>query len=467
MIFSSIEFILYFLPVFMLAYILTPVRYRNVTLLAGSIIFYTIGEPRYVFLLLGSILINYFLGLHVAGGKKAAGSVKKRKRQLLTVAVLLNVSVLLFFKLESEKVGLPLGISFYTFQILSYLIDVYRGDVPRERSFLKLASYVTMFPQLISGPLVSYGKLSGQLGDFIGPKEGGPQNYPDIARRCNARTIQSGLMTFTVGMAFKVLLADRIGILWFDVQKTGFESITTAYAWMGAVAYSMKIYFDFYGYSLMAIGVGRMMGFELPENFHDPYLARGVRDFYRRWHMTLGDWFKKYIYIPLGGNRQGEGRTILNLLAVWILTSLWHGITGNFLAWGMILWFCIVVERQLDRCELFKEMQLLPRILVWVIIPVSWMCFAITDISQLQVYLGRMFALNQGINVSLKDWQRALSDYWYLFGACFIACTPILKKVYVRFKNTFVGKLLLSGIFWYCIWRILQEGENTFMYFRF
>lgn len=211
----------------MLAYILTPVRYRNVTLLAGSIIFYTIGEPRYVFLLLGSILINYFFGLHVAGGKKAAGSVKKRKRQLLTVAVLLNVSVLLFFKLESEKVGLPLGISFYTFQILSYLIDVYRGDVPRERSFLKLASYVTMFPQLISGPLVSYGKLSGQLGDFIGPKEGSPQNYPDITRRCNARTIQSGLMTFTVGMAFKVLLADRIGILWFDVQKTGFESITT------------------------------------------------------------------------------------------------------------------------------------------------------------------------------------------------------------------------------------------------
>ena len=451
LVFSSIEFLLYFLPIFMILYGITPKAYKNVTLLLGSLIFYALGEPKYLLLLVISLFVNYVIGLRLGGRKKESRTQYRNRRGLFIWAVAGNVGVLILFKGAPNELGLPLGISFYTFQILSYLADVYQGSIRRETSFLKLSTYIAMFPQLISGPIVNYEEVAADLDD----------------RKVTAGKIQDGLKVFTMGLASKVLLADRIGILWQQVQTTGFESISTPLAWMGAVAYSMKIYFDFYGYSLMAVGLGRMLGFELPQNFNEPYMARGVRDFYRRWHMTLGRWFRKYVYIPLGGNRKGDLRTVLNLLVVWILTGIWHGGTPNFPVWGMLLWCFIVVERLLDRFRVFRRMQILPRLYLWAVIPVTWMCFAISDISRLQIYLGRMFGLNEGINVSAGDWQRAFSDYVGLFLICFVASTPLVKKIFYKIKENILGQILLAILFWVCVVQLIIAGENTFMYFRF
>lgn len=389
-------------------------------------------------------------------GKHKRRRIKKKNRQLLTAAVIVNIGVLILAKYVFGKTGLPLGISFYTFQVLSYLIDVYREEQKKELSFMRFAIYISMFPQLVSGPIVAYGEVRRELQD----------------REFSAETLQEGLKIFTVGLAAKVLLADRIGILWHDVQVTGFESISTPLAWLGAVAFSLKIYFDFYGYSLMAVGLGRMFGFNLPQNFREPYMAVTVRDFYRRWHVTLGRWFCKYIYIPLGGNRRGELRTVLNLLAVWILTGIWHGSTANFLIWGIMLWLLIVLERQSEALGISKVfdrgiLKAIPHLYLWAVIPVTWMCFAITDVSQLQVYLGRMFGFVQGIRVSAGDWKRALETYWYLFGAGFLAATPMVKKLFRRWKDNPAGIIILAALFWLCVWRLQVEGQNPFMYSNF
>lgn len=415
-------------------------------------------------LLMISVLINYMIGLHLEQSKRQKGKDKiqrknkyeKRRCRLFVVAIIGNIGVLAFFKIVSGKTGIPLGISFYTFQMMSYLIDVYRGEQRKETSFVRLATYVTMFPQLISGPIVSYGEVRDSLRE----------------RSFSAETLEEGMKVFTVGLAFKVLLADRLGLLWHDVQVTGFESISVPLAWLAAIAYSMKIYFDFYGYSLMAVGLGKVLGFELPENFRTPYMACSVRDFYRRWHITLGRWFCRYVYIPLGGNRRGELRTVCNLLAVWLLTAIWHGSTANFLIWGMLLWLLIVFERQLSAlgCDKVFEKRLLkwiPHLYLWIVIPVTWVCFAVTDVSQLQIILGRMFGVVKGISVGAGDWVKALQDYWYLLGIGAVACTPALQKVFQRWKDNVFCKLILVALFWLCIWRLQVEGQNPFMYFRF
>ncbi len=469
MIFSSIEFLLCFLPAFLILYGLAPAKMKNVVLLTGSLIFYAIGEPRYLLLLMVSVLVNYVLGLHLEQrGKRKdkkkgqkiktqRGSRSERKRRLLLVlAVVGNISVLAVFKGGLGEKGLPLGISFYTFQILSYLIDVYRGDQRREDSFVRLATYVVMFPQLISGPIVSYGEVKERL----------------RRREFSARGIQDGLKVFTMGLAAKVLLADRIGLLWHEVQVTGYESISTPLAWLAAFAFSMKIYFDFYGYSLMAMGLGRILGFELPENFREPYMARSIRDFYRRWHITLGRWFCRYVYIPLGGSRVGELRTVCNLLAVWFLTSIWHGGTANFLIWGMFLWLFIVLERQLDRLGVSRIFQrgigrAIPHLYLWIVIPVTWVCFAVTDVSQLQVYLERMLGMIQEGRISAGDWIRALQNYGGLFIVGAIACTSWVRKFFAKWKDSPVVSILLVVLFWICVWRLQVEGQNPFMYTNF
>ena len=464
MIFSSIEFLLLFLPIFLLCYRLSPDRIKNVVLLAGSLIFYALGEPRYLALLMVSILVNYITALHLEQSARQKDKDKRQKKskyekrrcRLFLAAIIGNIGILAFFKAVSEEAELPLGISFYTFQMLSYLIDVYRGEQRRETSFVRLATYVTMFPQLISGPIVSYGEVRDSLQQ----------------RKFSAETLEEGMKVFTVGLTFKVLLADRLGLLWHDVQVTGFESISTPLAWLAAIAYSMKIYFDFYGYSLMAVGLGRVLGFELPENFRMPYMACSVRDFYRRWHITLGRWFCRYVYIPLGGNRMGELRTVCNLLAVWMLTAMWHGVTANFLIWGMLLWLLIVFERQLsalgfDRIFQKGPLKVIPHLYLWIVIPVTWVCFAVGDVSQLQIYLGRMFGTVEAVSVSAGDWAKALQNYRYLLGIGVIACTPVLQKGYKRWKDNIFCKLILVTLFWLCVWRLQVEGQNPFMYFRF
>ena len=415
-------------------------------------------------LLILSVVGNFLLGqrftvLPVGNGKQGKQKrlkVAKKNKKLLGAAVMGNIGVLALFKVGFGEEGLPLGISFYTFQVLSYLFDVYRGEQKKENSMIRFATYICMFPQLVSGPIVAYGEVRQELNK----------------REFTAQGLQQGLKVFTVGLAAKVLLADRIGILWHDVQVTGFESISTPLAWLAAVAYSLKIYFDFYGYSLMTVGLGRMFGFELPDNFRDPYMAGSLRDFYRRWHVTLGRWFCKYVYIPLGGSRRGVLRTIRNLLAVWLLTSVWHGTTVNFLIWGMLIFLLIVLERQLEYWgldQLFSRgiLKAVPHLYLWLAVPVTWMCFAITDISQLHVYLGRMFGVVEGVYVSAGDWTRALQTYWYLFGVGLLACTPILKRLYYRWKDSLVGTFLLAVLFWFCIWRLKIQGLNPFMYSNF
>ncbi len=464
MVFSSIEFLFFFLPIFLVLYGLTPARFKNMTLLSGSLIFYAHGEPKYLLLLMVCVLVDYFAGLRL--GQKNSGrkrtketeyeqNIDRRRKLWLWAAVAFHAGLLASFKFGMEG-RLPLGVSFYTFMSLSYLIDVCRGVQKRETSFVALATFITMFPHLTSGPITKYGEVRDHL----------------QAREFSAKSVQDGFKVFTVGLAFKVLLADRVGLLWRSVQVTGFESISTQLAWLAAAAYSMKIYFDFFGYSLMAMGLGRMLGFKLPENFRHPYMAASVKEFYRRWHITLGRWFREYVYIPLGGNRKGEFRTVCNLLAVWLLTAVWHGGTANFLIWGMLLWLFIVMERRLEAIGVLKALERFPgkiltRLYLWTVIPVTWMCFAITDVGQLQIFLGRMFGVVEGIRVNGADWINALKTYGMLLGAGFILCTPAVQKLYRRYKDTLLGAVVLAALFWFCVWRLQVEGQNPFMYSNF
>lgn len=453
MVFSSIEFLLGFLPIFLVIYYLTPARYKNIILFLGSLFFYAYGEPKYVLLLLSSVVLNYFFGRILA----PEGKLQKPVRQICFAGILsVNVGMLALFKWAPENWTLPLGVSFYTFQIISYLADVYRGDIKPEKSFLKLGTYVSMFPQLVAGPIVNYSEVSDAL----------------RAPKVSPKDLDAGLKTFVWGLTMKVLIADRLSILWNEISTIGYISISTPLAWMGAISYSMQIYFDFYGYSLMAIGLGRMLGFELPVNFNMPYMAKSIREFYRRWHMTLGRWFTRYVYIPLGGNRRGEFRTVCNLLAVWALTSVWHGSTANFLIWGMLLWLAIVTERQLKALGAGRLVQrgpgrVLCHLYIWAFIPITWVCFAITDIGQLQIYLGRMFHVFPGLAVNVQDWRTALTDYGSLLAMGAFACTPAVGKLFRRLKDTWPGIILLVALFWMCVWRLQVEGQNPFMYLDF
>lgn len=474
MVFSSVEFLLGFLPIFLVIYYLTPVTGKNIILFLGSLFFYAYGEPKYILLLLLSIVLNYFFGRILA----PEGKLKKPVRRICFIGILsANVGMLALFKWAPENWGLPLGVSFYTFQIISYLADVYRGDIEPEPSFIKLGTYVSMFPQLVAGPIVNYSEVSENLKE---PK-------------VSLKDMDAGLKTFVWGLVMKVLIADRLSILWNEISTIGYISISTPLAWMGAISYSMQIYFDFYGYSLMAIGLGRMLGFELPLNFNMPYMAKSIREFYRRWHMTLGRWFTRYVYIPLGGSRKGMLRTLGNLLLVWVLTSLWHGGSINFLIWGMVLCFFIILEKIIDHLitrsrakiergvdnnkkadneeEEGKTTAILPEVFkhlyVLLVIPVTWMCFAISKTDELLIYLGRMFGLTEGININEGVFGEKCGRYGLIMLMGAFLCTPLGEKLFQKGKDRIWGMVLLAGLFWLCVWYIMTMGDNPFMYFRF
>ncbi len=313
----------------MLLYLFIPEKYRNIVLLSGSLLFYAAGEPYYVLLLILSILINY------GAGKLILDKEKKTAKNVLILSLIYNFGMLFIFKYWDFAAGilnrlsagetipvlslsLPLGISFYTFQIVSYLFDCYRGKWKEKTDFVSFAAYVTMFPQLVAGPIVKYEEVAERM----------------KARKIRAKSVESGLKLFSIGLGLKVLLANQIGTLWNTLMSAGPGNLSAAAAWMGAFAYSFQIYFDFWGYSLMAKGLGKMLGFRIPRNFNDPYTSRSVSEFWRRWHITLGRWFREYLYIPLGGNRKGFFRTMFNLFVVWSLTGLWHGASFNFVLWA-------------------------------------------------------------------------------------------------------------------------------------
>lgn len=471
MVFSSLTFLFAFLPIFLILYYCSPAKYRNGLLFTGSLVFYGIGEPLYLCLIICSVLVNLGIGLYIDRSERLSG-----KRLWLITGLLYNFGLLFFFKytnffleningvlklchsgtqLKLLELTLPLGISFYTFQIVSYIIDVYRGKVKADHSVISLGAYLCMFPQLIAGPIVVYSDIRRELHE----------------RTITIHNLDDGLKTFILGLGFKVLLANRVGTLWNEVCTIGFESISTPLAWLGSLAYSMQLYFDFCGYSLMAIGLGKMLGFTIPENFHHPYLSRSVTDFWRRWHITLGAWFREYVYIPLGGNRKGRIRTIVNLGIVWLLTGFWHGAAWNFILWGVFIFLLEILEKNLllpvlnhksIAAHIFSHIYMILYILV------SWTIFAISDFNQLAMYLARMFPFfGMGHTLNSYDFVKYLTDYSVLLICCILFCTAGPEKLYHRFKNKLGGIVIALIIFWYSVYYLAIGMNNPFLYFRF
>lgn len=357
MVFSSLTFLCIFLPIVVILYGIFPVKWRNFLLLAASLVFYAWGEPRYILIMLFSTVFDYINGRLIEYYDMQQK--QKAKKRVVMVSIVGNLGILAFFKytdmlivswnqitasnLSLLKIALPIGISFYTFQTMSYTIDVYRGLVKAQRNLISFGMYVCMFPQLIAGPIVRYQTIADQI---------------DKRKENNAVWV-AGMQRFILGLAKKVILANQIGRLWEEISTTQMTQLSTAGAWLGAIAYTFQIYFDFSGYSDMAIGLGKMFGFTFPENFKHPYESKSITEFWRRWHITLSTWFREYVYIPLGGNRKGLKRQIVNLLIVWFLTGLWHGASWNFVLWGLYYFVLLVIEKVF----LLAKMQRWPRVL--------------------------------------------------------------------------------------------------------
>ena len=461
MLFSSVPFLFYFLPCVLLVYFLVPGTLKNGVLLLASLLFYGWGEPRYLLVMLAAIAQGYVFGLLI---EKSRG--KRRAGLYLALSVLLSLGTLAYFKYADFMIrnlnaltglsvpllslALPVGISFYTFSAGGYLIDVYRGTVAPERSLLTFGTYLTMFPKLVSGPIASYAQLQSEFG----------------ARDVSLRQAVDGLKLFVFGMALKILLANQLGGLWSDVTTIGFESLSTPLAWMAAFAYSFQLYFDFWGYSLMAIGIGRMLGFHLPENFRCPYLALSMTEFWRRWHITLGTWFREYLYFPLGGSRCSRRRMIFNLLVVWVATGLWHGAHLNFLLWGFGLFGILTVEKlwlkkYLDRWPVLGHLYML------VLIPLSWAVFSVSDLGQLGAYFGRLLPLFSHAAAYPLDFLKYGKTYGVFLVLGLVCSTSLPAYVYRRLKGTWAGAVILAVLFWLCLFCLSKGMNDPFMYFRF
>ena len=398
MVFSSIEFMFRFLPIFLIVYFAAAPKYRNIILLIGSLVFYGVGEPSYIILMILSILVNHFAAVNIYTAWKREDDTQASSQTIrkvwLIAAMVFNFGMLFVFKYLNFFIGiingiagttvlklvsltLPLGISFYTFQAASYVIDIYRRKYEIANGLLDFATYLCMFPQLIAGPIVSFSEVKDDL---------------HMQRKISLPKIEWGTTIFVLGLAYKVLLANKIASLWNTVMTAGVMGIHPLTAWLGSWGFSMQLFFDFFGYSLMAIGLGRILGFKFPTNFKNPYCATSSTDFWRRWHITLGRWFREYVYIPLGGNRKGQKRMILNTFIVWLLTGLWHGADWNFIIWGMFFFVLLTVEKLflLDKLE---RHAILSHIYMLIVIPVSWTIFNISDFPTLGNYIKRLFFL--------------------------------------------------------------------------
>lgn len=471
MVFSSIAFIMYFMPVFFLVYYILPASYKNAWLFLASLGFYYYGvrgNPGYLLLMIMSVVVNF-----VAGKLIEAQKTKRARKAWLVVGIVYDLGWLILFKylgflienlnalfgamhvkvqLETWNLILPIGISFYTFQIISYLVDVYRRETKAEKSLISLGTYLCMFPQLIAGPIVNYHLIQEQL----------------HKRKHSMEKVESGLKVFALGLAYKVLLANRVGHLWTEVTAIGYESISTPLAWMSIVAYSLQLYFDFYGYSLMAIGLGRMMGFDFPQNFNNPYMAVSMTDFWRRWHMTLGGWFREYVYIPLGGNRGGFAKTVRNMFVVWLLTGLWHGASWNFVLWGLLLFVLLFVEKA-GLGKVLERHKALGHIYMILWIPLSWLVFVITDLSQLGIYLQKLFPFfgSTGTVLFQGDYLKYGKTYGVYLVLGILFATGVQEKLLRKNKNRLWVILLLLALFWASVYCMYLGMDDPFLYFRF
>lgn len=452
-IFSSLEFIFRFFPAFLAVYYITPKKYREWALLLGSIVFYAMGEPYYVLLLLVAVWLNYFFAKKIYSCRDTRRGRKCRKDRVVA-ALVMDIGLLAAFKLLGAFLGsaiLPLGLSFFLFKMISFQIDTYRGEMVQKPGFRQTAVYFVMFPQLVSGPIMRF-------------HEGG---FQEEEREYSWEKLEEGLQYFVAGLGTKVLLADRLAILWKDIHMIGYESISTPLAWLGAAGYSMELYFDFWGYSLMASGICVMLGYPFIENFRHPYASRSVSEFWRRWHMTLGSFFRDYVYIPLGGSREGMAVTMRNLLAVWLLTGLWHGGSLNFILWGLSLFALIAIEK-LALGKLFGKFPFVGRFFVLFVIPVTWVIFAVTDLRELGMYLGRMFPFaGGGIAVNPRDIIKYLGMYWYYLLAGVIWCIPAVSQFLKKHRRNPAVVLLTVLVFWLSVYCVVSMENNPFAYLKF
>ena len=469
MIFSSVLFMFRFLPIFLLCYFVAPQKVKNWVLFFGSLIFYAWGEPVYVVLMLFSTFSDFWHGRKIEKRKEEGKSAKG----YLISSIIVNLALLGFFKYADFAIGvvngvlgleipflklpLPIGISFYTFQTMSYSIDVYRGDAKAQKSILDFGVFVTMFPQLIAGPIVQYNQVDKALTD----------------RKTSLEGTAYGVRRFIIGLGKKVLLANSAGLIWTEVLGKADVERTLVMAWVGIIAYAFQIYFDFSGYSDMAIGLGSILGFVFPENFNYPYISKSITEFWRRWHMTLGSWFRDYVYIPLGGNRKGLKRQLLNVLIVWMLTGIWHGAGWNFLLWG--LWFALFLV--LEKAFLGKWLKKLPA-LGWgysmLVVLIGWVFFEISDMTKLISYFGAMFGFGKAGLISGATLY-LLSGHWLLLLVLVVGATPLLKNCWLRITAKHresvavcvIENVLLALILIVSIGYIVESSYNPFLYFRF
>lgn len=468
MVFSSLIFLFLFLPVTILVYYLSPKKLRNAVLLVASLIFYAWGEPLYILIMIFSTLFDYANGLLIE---------RYRHRQPVAKAVLIgsiagSLGILGFFKyagfvvdnlnqlfhlqLQAAELPLPIGISFYTFQTMSYVVDVYRNKVPVQRNMISFGAYVTMFPQLVAGPIVKYGDIAEQL----------------ASRTMTLDRFGEGAEWFIRGLAKKVLLANNIGLLWASVKATPVGELSVLSAWLGIIAFTLQIYFDFSGYSDMARGLGKMFGFNFMENFNYPYISKSITEFWRRWHISLGSWFREYVYIPLGGNRSGLPKQLRNLLAVWFLTGLWHGASWNFIIWGLYFGFFVTVEKLfllkwLQRCPGFMG-----HVYTLLIVIIGWVFFEFDNLASAWQFIGTMFGYGAH---GFADHQACydLSANIILLTVLALCATPLPRRVLssLREKGNMAGAIAVPVIYFLFMFLstayLVNETYNPFLYFRF
>ena len=456
MVFSSFTFLFWFIPIFFIIYYAVPLKIKNIVLFFGSIIFYAWGEPAYLPVLLVSIIFNYLGGILIDRFKGT-----RLSTFFFIASLCLNLGILFFFKyinffidntnsifstnINRINVALPLGISFYTFQIMSYIIDLYMGKIAVEKSVVNLGTYLCMFPQLIAGPIVVYSDVSQKLS----------------SRRIDGAAIEDGLKLFVLGLSSKVLIANNVGMLWEEVGRIGYDRISAPLAWLGMLAYTLQIYFDFNGYSMMACGLGKLLGFEFPGNFDLPYTSKSITEYWRRWHITLSGWFREYLYIPLGGNRKGKLRTYFNLFVVWFLTGFWHGADWNFILWGLYFFVILILEKSVLLKGLNKH-RVLSHIYSLLLIGFGWIIFAISDLSELGKYFNQMFFGGFG-----NDFLYYVKNYGFVLVLGCIFSTAFPGKLYKKYSNKYFSSVIYAMLLIACIVFLSDASFNPFLYFRF
>lgn len=464
MVFSSLVFMFAYLPITLLAYYLVPRQGRNIFLFIVNLIFYGWGEPKLVLLMVFNIFFNYIGGWLVDKYRADA----KKKKLFLILTCVLDIGILAVFKytgmitetlnmlpflnIPELQISLPIGISFYTFQTMSYVIDVYRDDAPVSKNFINFGTYVALFPQLIAGPIVRYRDVAEQL----------------VNRRETLEMFTRGVKLFMVGLAKKVIIANTMGTLTTNIFATTDENGVVG-TWVGMIAYTFQIYFDFSGYSDMACGLGNMMGFEFLKNFNYPYIAKSITDFWRRWHISLSTWFKEYVYIPLGGNRKGVKRQILNLLIVWGLTGLWHGAAYNFVLWGLYYGLLLILEKFVLKKFLDRLPSFVQHIYTLFIVIIGWGLFYFTDVGQLGEFMADLFNFGNGI-CGDQAFNLIMSNLPMLIIAA-VASTPLAAMLYNRFEHTrfmwIPETLYCMGVLAVSTASLVNQSYNPFLYFRF